>query len=334
MSKKTKYTSIGGSALIEGVMMRGTDRMAIALRRNDGSIQLKVEALENKNKWYGKVPIIRGVIAFIQSMVTSYKSLMYSADVSMEGLEEPEEPTKMDRFLDKMLGKAGMAVLGVVSMVLGVGLAVLLFMYLPSLVTNWVIPRWHPAAKAVIEGLMKILIFFAYISLTSLMPDMRRVYQYHGGEHKSIFCYEAKKELNPENAMACKRFHPRCGTSFILLTLILSIVISMFIPWGEHMIVRALLKICFIPAIMGIAYEFIRYAGKRDNIITKIFSAPGLWFQRITTREPDEKQIAVALVALKGVLNEYPLDKEILVDEEGNYLCDKEKDIEENESKT
>ena len=331
MSKTKKYTSIGGSALIEGVMMRGNDRMAIALRRNDGSIQLKVEALENKAKWYGKVPILRGIVTFILSMMTSYKSLMYSADVSMEGLEEPENPSKVDKFLDKLLGKAGMAIIGVVAMVLGVALALLLFMYLPSLVTNWLMKDWHPALKAVIEGLMKILIFLGYISLTSLMSDMRRVYQYHGGEHKSIFCFEAKRELNPENAMACKRFHPRCGTSFILLTLILSIVISMFIPWGSHMIVRALLKLCFIPAIMGLAYEFIRYAGKHDNIVTKIFSAPGLWFQRITTREPDEKQIAVALVALKGVLNDYPLNKEIIVDEEGNYLKDKE-EKEEHES--
>ena len=155
------------------------------------------------------------------------------------------------------------------------------------------------------------------------MPDMRRVFQYHGGEHKSIFCHEAEKELTPENAMQCRRFHPRCGTSFMFFTLLISIVVAMFLPWGNRL-VRTAIKICFVPLIMGIAYEFIRYAGKHDNLLTRIFSAPGLWFQRITTKEPNEKQLAVALCALKGVLQDYPLNKEIIVDEEGNYLKDKE----------
>ncbi len=320
--KQCNFTSIGGSALIEGVMMRGSDKLAIAVRRNDGAIQMKIEPLDNKKKWYAKVPVLRGILAFISSMTTSYKCLMYAADVSMEGIEEPEQPSKMDQFLDKLLGKGGMAVLGVISMVLGLALSLFLFMYLPTLFTGWAM-AWAPAAlKAVIEGLIKILIFMGYLLSVSLMPDMRRVFQYHGGEHKSIFCYEAGDPLTAENAKKHKRLHPRCGTSFMFFTLLISIVFAMFIPWGNRL-VRTLIKIAFVPLVMGIAYEFIRYAGKRDNWLTRIISAPGKWFQLITTKEPEEKQLNVALCALKGVLKEYPLNKEFIVDEEGNYLYDK-----------
>ena len=324
MSKKScNYTSIGGSALIEGVMMRGNGKLAIALRRNDGTIQMKVESAPASDGWYNKVPVLRGIINFVRSMMLSYKCLMYSADVSMEGLEEPEEPSKLDRFLEKLMGKAGMAILGTVSMVLGVALSLFLFMYLPALFTGWAL-AWAPAVvKAIVEGAIKILIFLGYLALVSLMPDMRRVFQYHGGEHKSIFCFEAGDELTPENAARSLRFHPRCGTSFMFFTLMISIIVAMFLPWGNRL-VRTLIKIAFVPIVMGIAYEFIRYAGKHDNLLTRIFSAPGLWFQRITTKEPDEKQLAVALCSLKGVLNEYPMDKEFIVDEEGNYLKEKE----------
>ncbi len=326
MSKKAcKYTAIGGSALIEGVMMRGCGKMAIAVRRGNGSIQMKIEAAESGGQWYQKIPVLRGIISFVASMLLSYRCLMYSADVSMEDIEEPEEPSKLDRFLDKLLGKGGMAVLGVISMVLGLALSLFLFMYLPALFTGWAMAWAHPILKAVVEGIIKILIFLGYLLAVSLMPDMRRVFQYHGGEHKSIFCYEAKQELIPENAMKCKRFHPRCGTSFMFFTLLISVVVAMFLPWGNRL-VRALIKMAFVPLVMGVAYEFIRYAGKHDNWFTRVISAPGLWFQRITTREPDEKQLAVALAALKGVLGDYPMDREFIVDENGNYIKDKETD--------
>ncbi len=322
--KKAKYTSIGGSALIEGVMMRGKGRLAIAVRRADGKIQMKVEQASDNAAWYNKIPIIRGVISFVQSMMLSYKCLMYSADVSLEGLEEPEEPSKLDAFLEKLMGKAGMAILGTLSMILGLGLSLVLFIYLPALITGWVMPNAGAAWKAILEGMMKILIFVGYISLVSLMPDMRRVFQYHGGEHKSIFCYEAKEELCNECAKKSRRFHPRCGTSFIILTLLVSIVVAMFIPWGSRL-VRTGLKLITVPLVMGIAYEFIRLAGRYDNWFTRIISAPGLWLQRITTREPDEQQLNVALIALKGVLEEkYPLDKELFVGEDGEILGEKE----------
>lgn len=324
--KKCNYANIGGSALIEGVMMRGNNKLAIAVRRADGQIQMKVEALKGNNPWYNKVPVLRGVINFVLSMLLSYKCLMYSADVSIEGIEEPEEPSKADQLAEKLFGKTGMAVLGVVAMVLGLALSLFLFVYLPALFTGWVMPHAHPALKAVVEGFIKIAVFLGYLLAVSLMPDMRRTFQYHGGEHKSIFCHEAEKELTPENAKECKRLHPRCGTSFMFFTLMISIVVSMFLPWGNKL-VRTLIKIAFVPLIMGIAYEFIRYAGKHDNWLTRIISAPGKWFQLITTKEPDEKQLAVALAALKGVLNEYPLDKEFFVDEDGTYIKDKEETV-------
>ncbi|MBQ8893968.1 MAG: DUF1385 domain-containing protein [Clostridia bacterium] len=330
MSKnEAKYTSIGGSALIEGVMMRGNDRLAIAVRRADGTIQMKVETINAKNSWYNKIPILRGVISFIKSMMLSYKCLMYSADVSIEGIEEPEEPSKADQIAEKLFGKAGMAVIGVVALILGLLLSLFLFMYLPALFTGWAMAWAHPVLKAVVEGLIKIAVFLAYLLLVSLMPDMRRTFQYHGGEHKSIFCYEAQQELTPANAKKCKRLHPRCGTSFMFFTLLISIVVAMFLPWGNRL-VRTLIKMAFVPLIMGVAYEFIRYAGKHDNLLTRIISAPGKWFQLITTKEPDEKQLAVALAALKGVLHDYPLDKEIIVDEEANYIKDKEEKCEQN----
>ena len=322
--KECKWTSIGGSALIEGVMMRGKGRLALAIRRADGKIQMKVESAPDNAAWYNKIPILRGVISFVLSMMLSYKCLMYSADVSLEGLEEPEEPSKLDQFLEKLMGKTGMAILGTLSMILGLGLSLVLFIYLPALFTGWVMPEAGAAWKAVAEGLMKIAIFIGYIGLTSLLPDMRRVFQYHGGEHKSIFCYEAKEELNGTCAGKCSRFHPRCGTSFIFLTLLISIVVAMFIPWGNRL-VRTGLKLLCVPVIMGLAYEFIRYAGRHDNWFTKILSAPGLWMQRITTKEPDEDQLRVALIALKGVLDEkYPLDQELFVDEDGEILGIKE----------
>jgi uncharacterized protein YqhQ len=240
----------------------------------------------------------------------------------MEGLEEPENPSKFDQWLEKRMGKNGMLVIEILSLILGLALSLFLFMYLPTLFTSWVMPEAPAPLKAVVEGVLKIAIFLGYLCACSLMKDMRRVFQYHGGEHKSIFCFEAGEELTVENAMKCKRLHPRCGTSFMFFTLLVSIIFAMFIPWGNRL-VRTLLKMAFIPLVMGIAYEFIRYAGKKDTWFSRILSAPGKWFQLITTKEPNEQQLSVALCALKGVLEEYPLEKEFIVDEEGNYLYDK-----------
>ena len=231
----------------------------------------------------------------------SYKTLMKSAE--MLGIDEADEDSKAEAWLRKKLGDRFLGVLTGISMVLGIVLAMGLFMYLPAFLTSLLDGAlggigWF---RNLTEGLMKIAIFVAYISLCSLMKELRRTFEYHGAEHKSIACYEAGLELTPENAMACRRFHPRCGTSFIFVILILSILVNSLISW-ENLAFRVLCKLLLLPLIVGIGFEFIAYAGKHDNIFTKILSAPGLWMQRITTREPAIDQVEVALVALKRAL--------------------------------
>ena len=305
---KSKYTSIGGSALIEGVMMRGLGKMAIAVRKESGDIILKVEPVKPANKIIGKIPIVRGIYSFISSMITSYKSLMYSADVSMEDALNEEPETKLDKWLTRVLGEGGMQVLGVISMILGFVFAMATFVYLPTLIADLFskyVFELGPTLKRVAVGVFKMAIFVVYMLLVSQMKDMKRVFMYHGAEHKTIFCYEAGGELTPENAKNYKRFHPRCGTSFIVITLIVSLAASLFIPWKSAFL-HSVLKFLFLPAIMGLAYECIRLAGKYDNAFTRIISAPGVWMQRITTSEPDESMLECAVWAMRGVLEDIP----------------------------
>ena len=316
---KSKYTSIGGSALIEGVMMRGNGRMAIAVRKESGDLILKVEEAKAGNKIIGKIPLVRGIVGFVTSMVTSYKSLMYSADVSMEDVLEEEPQSKLDEWLTKILGKGGMAVLGVISMIIGLLFAVAAFIFLPTLLTDLLakVMPMNDTVKRIIVGAVKMLVFLVYMFAVSQMKEMRRVFMYHGAEHKTIFCYEAGKELNPENARECKRFHPRCGTSFIVITLLVSFAISMLIPWKDAWS-HSLIKFLVLPAVMGVAYEFIKLAGKYDNVFTRIISAPGVWMQRITTKEPDDSMLECAVWAMKGVIDkDIPLDTRFKITEDG-----------------
>lgn len=324
--KKSKYTSIGGSALIEGVMMRGNDKMAIAVKKENGDLILKVEPTKPANKIISKLPVIRGIVAFIASMVTSYKALMYSADVSMEDALEEQPESKLDAWLTKVLGNGGMQVLGIVSMMLGLVFAAAMFVFLPTYVADlfskYVAPL-SPTVKRLSVGIFKILIFVIYMLAVSRMKDMRRVFMYHGAEHKTIFCYESKKELTVENAKEFTRFHPRCGTSFIVITLIVSFAVSLVIPW-QNAWYHSLIKFLLLPAVMGVAYECIRFAGKYDNAFTRIISAPGVFMQRITTIEPDDDMLECAIWSLKGVLEDMPqntrlkvVNGEIVTDEQG-----------------
>lgn len=312
-------------------MMRSPQKTAIAVRKENGEIVLKVSENKKPLPVIPKIPILRGLVSFVQSMMLSYSSIMYAADVAMEGIQEEEPPeTEFEKFLTKLFGKTGMAILGAVAMVIGVLLGVGLFFYLPSTLVGFVtglIPGFDTLGEAtrrivqsVGEGSLKIVIFFCYLLAISQMKDIKRVFQYHGAEHKSIFCYEKGEELTPENAKNFKRFHPRCGTSFLFLTLLVSIFISMFIPAGIPSLLRAGIRILLIPVMMGLAYECIRLAGKYDNVFTRILSAPGLWFQRLTTQEPDEKQLEIAIAALNGVLKEYPLDTQLILTDEGYKL--------------
>ncbi len=321
MSKKTHKTSVGGQALIEGVMMQGPKGIATAVRKPDGDILTEyhnVKHLRDKNKFFA-LPIVRGVVGFVESMITGYKTLMYSAEVSgMEDIEE-QELNKFEKWLTDKFGDKLMNFVAAVGSVLGVALAFVLFMYVPVLVFNKA-NEWAGGAitnlQGLIEGVMKIAIFVIYIALVSRMKDIKRMFMYHGAEHKSIACYEAGLDLTVENAKKCSRFHPRCGTSFIFVVLIFSIIFytiiaKIFPQIAAVRILWLLLKLVFLPVIMGICYEFIRYAGRHDNLFVKIVSAPGLWMQRLTTNEPTDDILEVGIAAIKAVITDNPEDDEI-----------------------
>lgn len=321
MSKKTHKTSVGGQALIEGVMMQGPRGMATAVRKPDGEILTEyhtIKLLRNKNKFFN-IPIIRGIFGFVESMIMGYKTLMYSAEVSgMEDFEE-ESMSKFERWLNDKMGEKLVSAVAAIGSVLGIVLAFILFFYLPVLVFNEA-NEWAGGAitnfQGLIEGGMKIIIFVIYIAAVSRMKDVRRLFMYHGAEHKSIACYEAGLDLTVENAKKCTRFHPRCGTSFIFVVLIFSIIFytiiaKVFPVIAAERILWLILKLVFLPIIMGICYEFIRYAGRHDNLFVKIVSAPGLWMQRLTTKEPTDDILEVGIAAIKAVITDNPEDDEI-----------------------
>ena len=310
--KACKYTSIGGQALIEGIMMRGPQRTVMATRMPDQSIdleELSFRPLKEKYKILGW-PLVRGVAGMLESLRIGYRALMRSAEKA--GGEIEEEPGPFEKKLTKLFGDKLFGVIMAVAMVLGVGLALFLFMYLPVLVFN-LLNYWIPAditgLKGLIEGVLKILIFLAYVALTSLMPDMKRVYQYHGAEHKTIFCYEAKEPLTVENVRKQRRFHPRCGTSFLILMLVVSILISTLVLYLFPALTKStwlwvIIKILLIPLTCGIGYELIKWCGRSDNLVTRMIAAPGLWMQRLTTKEPDDTMMEVAIAAMNEVIPE------------------------------
>lgn len=306
MSKKScKMTSIGGQALIEGVMMKGVSETAMAVRLPDGTIEVEkwqTKSPKDRPFWF-RVPFLRGIFNFVDTMITGYKTLMKSAEKS--GFEEEEEPSKFDKWLNDKLGDKVMAVVSVISLVLSMVLALALFMFLPAFVVWGVEKLGLPLGgfKTLVEGVIKMAVFLLYIVLTAKMKEIKRVYGYHGAEHKSIACYEHGEELTVENVRKHSRFHPRCGTSFMFLVLFVSILVfSVFqVPW-DNLLLRVLIKVALLPLIVGIGYELIKLAGRHQNWFTKIFSAPGLWIQRITTNEPEDDQIEVAIESLKAVL--------------------------------
>lgn len=319
-NKKHK-TSVGGQALIEGIMMKGPNGTAVSVRLPNGTIETEckqVKPWKDKNKILA-LPIIRGIVGFIESLVTGYGYLMESAEKSTQGLENPpeEELSKIDKWIERHFGEKMMNIIGAVSAVLGVALAFFLFMWLPSFAVDKLtfgkLLEFHP----LFEGIIRIIIFVLYMFGVSQMKDIKRVFMYHGAEHKSIFCYENGLELTVENVKKQSRFHPRCGTSFMFVMILLSILISsalvlIFPALSEvNRMVWVTVKLLIMPLVMGIGYEFIKYAGKHDNLLVKILSAPGLWMQRITTKEPTDDIIEVGIESLKAVLTDNPEDDEI-----------------------
>ncbi|MCQ2431645.1 MAG: DUF1385 domain-containing protein, partial [Clostridia bacterium] len=299
---------IGGEAVIEGIMMKAGRDYALAVRQEDKKIRVskhKYTTIRDKSAFF-RLPIIRGVINMVESLLLSYKVLGMSADVFGEDLEEP---SKFEKWLEKTFGKSIMDFIMVIASVLGLALGFGLFFFLPMAVTKFVdglIGGHLGWFKNLIEGVIRIGIFICYIWLVSLMKDIRRTFEYHGAEHKTIFCYEAGLPLTVENIKKQTRFHPRCGTSFIFVVLILSVIVSSFVTWNS-LAMRLLLKLPLLPLTVGISFEFIMYAGKHDNLLTKILSAPGLWMQHLTTREPDAGEIEVAIASVKSALaDQYP----------------------------
>ncbi len=345
-----KKTSIGGQALIEGVMMRGPEKTAMAVRHTSGEIVMEEWATKGKERpnWT-KWPLIRGVINMVESMAMGYKCLMRSAELSgldaeedeaearrraakeakkaakkakKQGVEPPvaEESTaeetpaanvkKEPTHGEKILFTVAMAV----SVVLGVGLAMVLFMWLPIFLYNNLLKAAFPVleeehlrwVQSVFEGVIRLAIFIGYVALVSLMKDIKRTFMYHGAEHKSIFCYEKGLQLTVENVRAQSRVHPRCGTSFLVLALIVGILVSLCVPIYDNTLLRAAVKLLLIPVVVAVGYELIKLAGRKDNAFTRFISKPGLWVQRLTTKEPDDDMIECAIASLKAVIPENP----------------------------
>ena len=296
-------TTVGGQALMEGVMMRGPHKIAYAVRGPEGKIVTEVEPVK-KYAWQ-KIPFVRGVGGFIESMVTGYRYLMKSADIAMTEEEKAEEkPSRFELWMEKHLGEKGFQVLMTVSSVLGAALAIVLFMVVPTFLVGLLSKAVELGSwKTLLEGILKIALLVGYMAAISFVPDIARMFRYHGAEHKTIACYVHDLELTVENVRRCSRLHPRCGTSFILIILVVSVLLFSVIPWSS-LSLRIVYKILLLPVVMGVSYEILKICGRYDNIVTRAISAPGLWLQRITTKEPDDGMIECAIAAVKPVLPE------------------------------
>ncbi len=298
-------TSIGGQALIEGILMRGPHKQAIAIRRPDGGIEINEEPLKlikDRHPILG-VPFIRGTVNFLDSMVKGVQALMFSAEFYPE--EEEEGPSKFELWLEKHLGTdAFNQAIIYLAVVLGVGFSVVLFILLPALVCGLlqnVIPSFF--IRNLLEGVTRIVIFFIYLILCSKQQDMRRVFSYHGAEHKTIFCYERRLPLTVEYVRDMPRHHPRCGTSFLFVVMVIAILIFSVVQ-VDNVVLQLFIKLLLLPVVVGITYEINRWMGRHDNLLTRICTAPGLWMQNFTTNEPDDSMIECAIEAMKRVIPE------------------------------
>lgn len=298
-------SGIGGQAVIEGIMMKNGDKYAVAVRKPDGKIELDIKdckSITGGNKIL-ELPFIRGIFKFVDSLVTGVKTLTYSAGFYED--EEPEEQTKADRALSRMFGEKAESVIMGATVVISVIIAVALFMMLPLFLAD-VMAKYIPFISTdevpVIEGILKIAIFLAYVILISMMEDIQRTFMYHGAEHKCINCIETGNTLTVENVAKSSRFHKRCGTSFMLIVMIISIIFFVFIR-SDNTLIRYGLRLLLLPVIAGVSYEFIRLAGRTSNPVVSLLSKPGLWMQRFTTKEPDDQMIEVAIEAVEAVFD-------------------------------
>ena len=318
--KDANPTKMGGQAVMEGIMMKGADRTAIAVRRADGTINIKEQPLKPRSRWF-KIPVIRGVVVFVDSLITGVSTLMYSAEVLEEDLpeEETEAPGKLETWIAERFGDKGLFnfllyTSVAIALVISVGLFVLFPTWLVGLCSHF---TQNAIALNLIEGVVRILMFVAYIVGSSRMNDIRRVFQYHGAEHQTIHCYENGLELTPENCASFETLHPRCGTSFLMFVMIISLLLFSFLGW-PNVWVRLLSRIVLIPVVAGLSYELLRWAGSSESMLVKILSVPGLLLQKLTTKVPDRSMLEVAIAAVNVCLSENePADRIYDVDSQG-----------------
>ena len=294
-------TSVGGQALMEGIMMRGPELIACAVRRPDGSIDLSTEPV--RTHWYNKVPMLRGICNMVENLRCGYKYLMHSADISMTEEEAEAEQSAFDHWLEAHVGPKVQDILLGVSAVLGAVIAVVLFVFLPTFLTGLLsqavtLGRWP---KVLIEAAIKLALFLGYMALCSRMKEIRRMFQYHGAEHKTIACYEAGEPLTVENIRKHTRFHPRCGTSFLILVLLISILLYAVLPWSSIGL-RVVCKLLLLPLLVAISYEVLKWSGRSNSLLARAIAQPGLWLQRLTVFEPEDDMIEIAIAAVTPVL--------------------------------
>lgn len=303
--KDARPTKVGGQAVLDGIMMKGEDRTAVAVRLPNKDIHIKTEKLKEPEKWM-KIPIIRGVGVFIGSLVTGTKTLMYSAEV-LEGYDGPDaveyEDDKLTLWMEKKFGEKGAwNVMLYASVVIALLLTVGIFIILPTAAVNWL---GHFTQSEIllnlIEGVLRIVLFVIYILVISKMKDIQTVFQYHGAEHKCIHCYENGLELTPEHCQTFYTLHPRCGTSFLMFVMVISLILFSLLGW-PNLFWRIASRLLLIPVIAGLSYELLRWAGRSDNLFVKILSLPGLYLQKLTTARPDNEQLEVAIAAMKAVM--------------------------------
>ena len=300
--KEACPAAIGGQAVLDGVMMRGLDRTAIACRIPDGRIFLKTHPNKKRSRW-SKLPIVRGVVAFIMSLVEGMKALTYSADVAERFMDGEDDPGRIEQYmLNKFGEKKVWNMMLVFSVTLALLVSVVVFVLLPTVAIGWM--KNFIVSSIIlnlIEGVLRLVILVGYIVIIAHMDEMKKLFQYHGAEHKTIHCFENNLELTPENASEFYTLHPRCGTSFLMFVLIISLIVFSFLGWPP-LIWRIVSRILLIPVVAGISFEVLKLAGRGDNMFVRILSIPGLYLQKLTTRNPDAEQLEIAICSLKAVL--------------------------------
>ncbi len=300
-NRKSHYSGIGGQAVLEGVMMKNGDQYAVAVRKPDGEIDIQTEEYKGfcGDKKFTKIPFIRGIFSFIDSLVLGMKVTMHSASF----YEEDEENKEGGGKPEKEIGSKSDDIMMGITVALAVIIAVALFMVLPFLLSDLLGKVVRNASLiAIFEGFIRILIFVGYITAISLMEDIKRLYRYHGAEHKCINCIERGRPLNVKNVMRSSRQHKRCGTSFLLFVVLVSVIVFFFIR-VDNLALKIIIRLLLVPVIAGISYELIRLAGRSDNIVVQIISRPGMWLQKLTTKEPDEDMVKVAIASVEAVFD-------------------------------